>query len=231
MMSIESIKKINIFIGLFSLFLFASCSQKEESMLLKEKFDYSNLPDLVEKIKNDTKFQKENIDLLSGIIIKYAQTPDSINGKTISDIIDREKELLRKNSMTSLISSALNSAINYRYLNWEFKDTNNAKFTVVNYAIQNRSKQDIKALEGIFSFVTNANQTIRTVPIKINQEIKSGLTYSFSTSYPSRDDDPLEKTLRELLQSKSPNLYTMWQPTSIEFADGKKIFYDNPVVK
>jgi hypothetical protein len=223
--------KISIFIGLFSIFLFVSCNQKNESPLLKEKFDYSNLPDMIDKIKNDTKFQKESIDLLSGIVIKYAQTPDSINGKTLSDLIEKEKELLRKNSITSLVSSALNSVINYRYLSWEFKDTNNAKYTVVNYAIQNRSKQDIKAIEGIFSFVTTANQTIRTIPIKINQEVKSGLTYSFSTSYPSRDNDPLEKTLRELLETKSPNLYTLWQPTSIEFSNGKKIFYDNPVNK
>ena len=163
-----NLTKISICIGLFSFFLFFSCNQKNESPLLKEKFDYSNLPDMIDKIKNDTKFQKENIDLLSGIVIKYAQTPDSVNGKTISALIDKEKELLRKNSITSLVSSALNSVINYRYLNWEFKDTNNAKYTVVNYAIQNRSKQDIKAIEGIFSFVTTANQTIRTIPIKIN---------------------------------------------------------------
>lgn len=226
-----NLTKISICIGLFSFFLFFSCNQKNESPLLKEKFDYSKLPDMIDKIKNDTKFQKENIDLLSGIVIKYAQTPDSVNGKTISALIDKEKELLRKNSITSLVSSALNSVINYRYLNWEFKDTNNAKYTVVNYAIQNRSKQDIKAIEGIFSFVTTANQTIRTIPIKINQELKSGLTYSFSTSYPSRDDDQLEKTLRELLETKSPNLYTLWQPTSIEFSDGKKIFYDSPINK
>lgn len=226
-----NIIKYSIFLSLFFLFFFVACNQKNDSILLKEKFDYSHLPDLLEKIKSDNKFQKEDIDMLSGIIIKYAQTPDSINGKTIAELINKEKELLRKNSITSLISSALNSTINYRYLNWEFKDTNNAKFTVVNYAIQNRGKQDIKAIEGIFSFVTSTNQTIRTIPIKINQELKSGLTYSFSTSYPSRDDDALEKTLRELLETKSPNLYTLWQPTLIEFADGKKIFYDNPISK
>ncbi|MCX7737042.1 MAG: hypothetical protein N2319_10045 [Candidatus Kapabacteria bacterium] len=224
-------KMIRIFLGLFLIFLFIGCNPKDDSPILKEKFDYSNLPNLIEKIKNDTKFQKENIDLLSGIVIKYAQTPDSLNGKTLLEIISKEKETLRKNSITSLISSALNSSINYRYLGWEFKDTNNAKYTVVNYAIQNRSKKDIKAIEGMFSFVTTANQTIRTIPIKINQELKSGLTYSFSTSYPSRDDDDLEKTLRELLETKSPNLYTLWQPTSIEFSDGQKIFYDNPVTK
>lgn len=224
-------KMIRIFLGLFLIFLFVSCNPKDDSPIIKEKFDYSNLPNLIEKIKNDTKFQKENIDLLSGIVIKYAQTPDSLNGKTLLEIISKEKETLRKNSITSLISSALNSSINYRYLGWEFKDTNNAKYTVVNYAIQNRSKKDIKAIEGMFSFVTTANQTIRTIPIKINQELKSGLTYSFSTSYPSRDDDNLEKTLRELLETKSPNLYTLWQPTSIEFSDGQKIFYDNPVTK
>lgn len=225
-----NLKNIRIF-GLFLIFLFVGCNSKDDSPILKEKFEYSNLPNLIEKIKNDTKFQKENIDLLSGIVIKYAQTPDSLNGKTIVEIISREKEILRKNSITSLISSALNSSINYRYLGWEFKDTNNAKFTVVNYAIQNRSKKDIKAIEGMFSFVTTANQTIRSIPIKINQELKSGITYSFSTSYPSREDDNLEKTLRELLETKSPNLYTLWQPISIEFSDGQKIFYESPATK
>lgn len=218
-----------MFVGLMALILLVSCNQKDDSPLLKEKFDYSNLPSLIEKIKKDEKFQKENIDLLSSIIIKYAQTPDSINGKLLSDLFVKEKEILRKNSLTSLTSSALNSIINYRYLSWEFRDTNNIKYTIINYAIQNRSKKDIKAIEGMFSFVTNANQTIRTVPIKINQELKAGVTYSFSTSYPSREDDVLEKTLRELLETKSPNLFTLWQPTSIELADGTKIFYDNPV--
>lgn len=204
-----------------------SCSK--DSALKNEVYNSANLADLIEKISNDKSFKKEDVEMLSAGIARYGNTPDSINGKKIGDIIDGQTAFLRENSVSGLINTGITTSLGFKYLGWQLQGEGATKSNVFGFILQNRTKSDFKRVVGLMKFVNENNVLIRGFRINVTQPIKSGVASQFSSSFAIDAKNDNDSKLVELLSTKAPNLYVTWQPELIEFADGKKIAVNSTI--
>jgi len=203
--------------------------QKEEAKVKQEVINVANLPELLDKIKADEAFKKEDIDLFVQGLGRFAATLDSVNGKTVGQIINLEKDFLRKSSLLGLTTTAMNIVQGFGYVGWQPLEQADKKYFQFGFAIQNKTKEDFKNVEGLLKFVTANNQLIKAFRIKIEQGVPAGKVQQYNSTFIMDQSNKNDILLNDVLVAKNPNVYTVWEPTLIEFAGGKKIVKDNPV--
>lgn len=221
-----------IILGIFISFLtMTSCSKVDNSPIKSEIFNTTNIPDLIDRMKNDITLKNEDIEMFSASLARNSMTLDSLNNKTIGQIIDSQREFLRESSVSGLVTTAVQVSHGFKYLGWNAKDEGDKKFNVFGFAIQNKSKQDIKRVVGLLKFVDETNQMIRGFRINVTQEIKANTVSQFNSTFPYDAGNQNDIKLREMLDKKVPNLYAGWQPILIEYSNGKKLSLDTNSAK
>ncbi len=225
----KNIVKILAVVVFFVSLTFIGGCQKEEAKVKQEVINVANLPELLDKMKADQGFKKEEIDMFVLGIGRFANQLDSVNGKTVGAVINDEKEFLRKSSLLGLTNTLMNSLHGFGYIGWEPVEQNSQKYFRFGIAIQNKAKEDIKNVEGLLKFVTSNNQLIKGFRIKITQGIPAGKVQQFNSTFIMDQNNKNDILLNEVLTNKNPNVYTVWDPSVIEFASGKKIAKETPV--
>ena len=218
----RSLKIILIIVGI-SIFTFSACDNKKESAIRNEVISDNNITEIITKIKNDKDITKEEIDLITAAFTRYVNTPDSLKGKKIGDLIDQQSERRRKTSLNSLVTTSIGLFHQFGFIGWEPSAKDLDTFNVFKFVIHNKSKKDIKEVQGLLKFVTSGNQLIRAFPVIVNQEIKAEKNQPFQSVYKLDKNSKSDVLLHQLLKNKTPNVIPMWQATKIVFADGSEI--------
>ena len=108
-------------------------------------------------------------------------------------------------------------------MGWEPVINEGNEFDVFKYALQNKSKKDIKLIEGYLKFFTSNNNLIRVFPIKVSKTILVDSTQQFQSTFKYDSTNNSAKILRNLMRAKSGNAIPIWQPVTIVFSDDSSI--------
>jgi len=221
-------RKMTFFLASFFIsfvLISSSCSQQqdEEPRSASLKFDKNNFTEIINQVKHDPTISQEYLTLFSNGIARIGARIDSLEGKTVGNIIELQKEFLRKSAMTQMLNTSMNINHGFGLIGWEPTTDADKKFDKFKYAIQNKSNKNIQIIEGLLKFYTTNNQLIRIFPIKIDQNIGVDSTQQFESIFAYDSTNRSALLLRRLMTNKSGNALPVWQPTFIQFGDGSII--------
>lgn len=222
-------KLLTVFAILSSIILLSSCQKEADSKIKQEVINTAQLPALLEKMKADENFKKEDIDNFVLGMGRFNGKLDSLNGKTVQQVIDEEKDFLKKSSLVGLTNTFMNMIHGFGYKEWQPLEQNDQKFFTFAFAVQNKTKEDLKYVEGLLKFVTANNQLIKGFRVKIQQGVKNSAIQQFNSTFAFDPNNKNDVLLWELLTNKSPQVYTLWEPLTLEFNNGQKIVKETPL--
>jgi hypothetical protein len=219
---------LDIFLLTIVVFIFASCNnnKKLNYEIANQKITNSNLITITEQIANDNSFKQEDIELFINAITRFGNERDSIIGKTVSQLIDEQRDFALNRVVETLKSSGaritlfLNHKFNYEGIKFDI-DSQKRKINAIVFDITNTSDKEIKQVEGVLQFLTPYGELVKFFNIKTASLIpvsKDGKGIIFSMPFLHDDNSP-----RDMLLRTSKDLSTVWTPTLIEFTDGTKI--------
>lgn len=198
--------------------LVVSCNQKQTSPLYKEKISKNNLIDLTKKIKNDKMMSHEEVQLFTNGLSRMVTNEDSIESKTIGDVIEYQREYLRENAVNNMVFNVnrvkMMDVLKMKYLGLVPRDTNNQQSNIIVCEVENTTEQDIKNLDGYLNFYNNQNQLVKRYNIKTKEAIEPGkkrIVIPFI-------HDP-ENRLDVMMRTNN-KLRPIWNPTTVELEDG-----------
>ncbi|MBI5326068.1 MAG: hypothetical protein HZB41_12480 [Ignavibacteriae bacterium] len=209
---------------LFIFILLLSCSEKKKSDLLDEKITKDNLITISEKIKNDKNISIEELELFSNGLARYGGISiDSILGKKVNDIIDKQREFKKEYILNMLKTQSANLQIHlnlgFKYIGVQKADTDTLQSNILHFQILNKSNKTIKHIKGELEFYDLNNQIVKRFPIDVIFNLEKGQEFRFTDSYKHEQGNPRDTIIR----SKFVRLQALWKPTLLEFSDGKKL--------
>jgi hypothetical protein len=210
------------FIFIAGSLLFISCSNRE-SKLKEEVVTSSNISDIANQIKNDKNMSNDDIDLFTQGISRLGAIKDSLNNKTVGQVIENQKEYERNLKTVALMSTASRLEMVYS-LGITFtkklmysQDTVNADG--VELMIKNNSGKAIQGVKGQIRIFNTQNQLIKVRYVEWNdfnlEPGKSVMKREFWNHDPNNQYDNYVRENRDLT--------AIWVPESITFSDGKKL--------
>ena len=221
------IKIASIFI--ISYFIFTSgCSQQQESKLMKEIIKDDNLVELTEKIREDKSFSKENIDYFIAGIERLGFVKDSIVGKSVGQIIESQRNLVRDGSISNLKITATRQEMNFkmqmRFTQKLKVEQDTLNLNGIEFFVKNLSNKDITAISGKIRIVNALNQIVRIIEINYpNILLKSGQEAQQREFWNYEENNKYDIAFRN-----TQNLIAYWLPESITFSDGQKMSIVTP---
>ena len=213
------------------IFLIVTCSLlfacgRQKPVIFKEKITEENLPSLYEKFKNDKSVSREDIDNFANGLSRTGLNRDSLFGKTVEEIIESQKDYNYGVSLAGLktVLNVPEVAVShtFQFLKLVEIDTvvesKNLEANVLYFKITNTSKKAISNLNGVIN-VYFQSQLIKQFPVSVNQTINLG-EYAELRSLPYQHDEnsPNDRAVRA-----GKSLSIVWQPYTVQFADGTKI--------
>ncbi len=208
--------------------IFIGCQTEKKSPILDEVITKDNISKLTGKISSDKTFSREEIDLFATSLARMVINKDTVIGKTIAQIMDKERELMRNNSMTNLSSSLARFEIlqnhQFKYIGLIPKDDAQEPMDIIVYEMTNTSDKEIRNIAGSLQFRNPLNQAViklynlNTADLLKDQTIKPKETKKFA--YPFRHDNA---NVRDSIMRISKNLHALWTPSTIEYSDGTVI--------
>jgi hypothetical protein len=203
-------------------FLFTACQQKKESPILKEQFSVKDLPQLIEKIRNDEDLTREEIEILNAGITGNMNRLDSIEGKTLKNIIETRQRILKKNSVNKLVNTAIALNVASRYIGWVPDTTNSTGIIGYKIYVKNRSPKEIKRIFGRLNFFTNQKRIVGLFDVNLTVKISAGKE-SIILAKISQNNMKNIAQIRNILETKPNTLFAQWQVLEVEFSDGNVI--------
>lgn len=203
-----------------------SCSQQNQEPASRSnilKFSEDNFVEIINKIKEDPTMTREQLTLFTNGIARMGTQTDSLVGKTVGEIIQLQKDYLRRSALTSMLSTSMNIHHGFGLLGWEPVEQEGKQFDVFKYAIQNKSDKNLEVVEGLLKFYTNNNQLIRIYPIRVEQSIGVDSTQQFESTFRYDSTNKSANMLRRLMTSETGRAIPIWQPTLIKLGDGSSI--------
>lgn len=215
---------IVFFIGLIS-----SCGdRKPNSQYLNEKITKNNIYSLAQKIADENKMAREDIQLLTGAINRLGVNADSIVGKSVADLIKIQEEFLRQQDIKQMVSILAKAEIianhTIKYIGLKPLDTLGNSYDYLIFDVTNNSDKSIKELVGQFRFLDANGTIIKAYPIDLSKvmtsapELKPKETRRFV--YPFFHD---KNNQRDEIVRNSKGLQVVWFPTFMEYTDKTKI--------
>ncbi len=215
--------RISLFAFFFIVLIFAGCEKKKSSKLLNEKVTEQNFFSLIEKVKKDSLFTLEELDLFSTAIARYSNFVDSLYNKSVKQIIEQERLNRRRQGFINLVTNAIVAHSRFRYDGWKPIDINGTQFNVFTYTISNISKVNINKISGFLQFSTSNNQLIRAYRINIDQAIPAGQFTQFQSTFRFEQGNRNEELLIKALKESPNQIFVSWRPVYIELENGQKI--------
>ena len=197
-----------------------------ESKLLEQTITKTNLPEIIANLKNENVMDSEDIMLFSNAIGRLSNIKvDSLNGKTVQQVIEIQKEFLRENSFKQLAITGTRVAMN---MNYEIKylglqilkdSVSNAEGNTILYEIKNNYDKAIKKVSGFMQFYNQQNQIIKQFELDNPEQIPANGSLQFYKAF-AHD----RKEVRDsLVRYHNAELIVRWQPQYLEFTDGTKL--------
>jgi len=207
--------------------IFMACGEKK-APTLGETITKDNMDQVIEKVTKDEVQKPEDIRLfIDGLTRIAAEDKKGFEGKTVQQIIDSQRALILESEVISMnqrfIRMKLAMNHNFGFLGIVPQDNEKGSVNFIFFEITNKSNKDIKNIQGALQFY--AGQTlVKNFPIVAKnvlngQVIKVGETKRLAIPFQNDPNSPRDKAIRENLK----DLTKVWQPTLIEFSDGKVI--------
>jgi hypothetical protein len=210
--------------------LFSACQQKKESPILKEQFSVKDLPQLIEKIRNDKDLTREEIEILNAGITGNMNRLDSIEGKTLKNIIETRQKILKKNSINKFVNTALALNVASRYIGWVPDTTNTTGIVGYKIYVKNKSSKEIKRIFGRLNFFTNQKRIVGLFDVNLTVNIPSEKE-SVILAKISQNNMKNVAQIRNILETAPNTLFAQWQVLEVEFTDGDVISLMNKKTK
>ncbi len=199
----------------------AACNnQTLDPKIANQKITKTNLAQISEEMQK--KATDEDIEYFVNAITRLGNTPDSIIGKSVQQLIEEQKKYYRGELEKTLVGTGTRVAL---FLNHQFKyhgirfldeDPNQPKNDIV-FEITNISDKEIKRIEGNLSYYDNNGNIIRIFQLATGTNIpvtnEKSLIFSMPFNHNVKTADTLIRTRKDLR--------AIWTPTMIEFADGE----------
>ncbi len=208
--------------------IFMACGEKK-APTLSESITKDNMDQVIEKITKDEVQKPEDVRLfIDGLTRIAAEDKKGFEGKTVQEIIDAQRALILENEVISMnqrfirMKLAMNHTFNF--LGIVPQDNEKGSVNFIFFEITNKSDKDIKNLQGALQFY-GGQTLVKNFPLiaknvlKPGEVIKVGETKRLAIPFQNDPTSPRDKAVRENLKQ----LTKVWQPTLIEFTDGKVI--------
>jgi len=193
-------------------------------LVANQTITHSNLSKISSDLKETA--SDEIIELFISAITRLGNTPDSILGKTVTQLIEEQKKHNREELEKTLIKAGarielfLNHKFHYHGIQFLDEDTNKPMNNLI-FDITNISDKGIKKIAGNLSFYSQQGHLVRVFQIVIDDPIpaeKGGKTLTFGQAF-LHDT----QTADILIRTSGQDMQTIWTPKLIEFVDGTKI--------
>jgi len=173
----------------------------------------------MQKIANE-----EDIENFVNAITRLGNTPDSIIGKSVQQLIDNQKKYYRDELEKTLVGTGtrislfLNHQFKYHGIRFLDEDPKQPINDIV-FEITNISDKEIKRIEGNLSYYDNTGRIIRIFQLATGNNIPpvsiddKAMIFSMKFNHNIQTDDTLIRT--------NQDLRAIWTPTMIEFTDGQ----------
>ena len=199
-----------------------SCNDKQklDTKIAKQQITKTNLAKISEEMQKTA--SNENIEYFVNAITRLGNTPDSIVGKTVSQLIEEQKKYHRDELGKTLLGTGarvelfLNHIFHYYGIQFLDDDPNQLRNNVV-FDVTNISDKEIKRLEGHLSFYDPQGRLVRVFPLATGTSIpvtgdEKSLRFAMPFIHNPNSDDTLIRTRRDF--------QAIWTPKLIEFFDG-----------
>ena len=204
----------------FALFALIACEQKQaESSIMKDTLTKNNMIEVAKKIADDPNFNKDDIEFLT-VGMERLMNVDSLEGKTVGQVIESQKELIRYASVQNLKNSAArqqmncNAKIDFRQKLKLENDSINVDG--VEFIIKNKSGKSITGIAGRIRFINQQNQIVKIVDVKYeNLELAAGTDLDKKDFWIHDSKNQFDIAFRT-----SEHLTATWLPEKITFSDG-----------
>ncbi len=203
-----------------------ACSQKNDrsSAVYNEKFNETNFVEVAAKVKADKDFPIKDADLLALGLKRLSFVKDSINGKTVKQIIEAEEIFERDVKMNGLnqISqiSLLRLNTKSRYLGvLADKNETGQDVNQLFFHFENKINKQIKSIGGEVVLFYNEpgqpSQQLKPFPFNYNAVISPSKTDTIMMMQPYNDTDELSKFIRE----NTAKMTGLLNITNVEFEE------------
>lgn len=198
--------------------IFISCNQNQKSPLYQEKISKNNLIDITKKIENDKLMSHEEVQLFTNGLSRMIAEDDSLDGKSIGDVISYQKEYLRENAVNNMIFNVnrvkMMEVLKMKYLGLVPRDTNGQKSNIIVCEVENTTEQNIKNIDGFLNFYNRQNQLVKRYNIKQEDVIEPGKK-RIIIPFVHNPENRLDVIMRTNNQ-----LRPIWNPNTVELEDG-----------
>lgn len=221
--------------NLVGLFLFAvvlmmsSCNKMNDrsDAIYNEKFTENNFVDVAEKVKKDNTMEDKDLEYLVSGLKRLSFFKDSVNGKTVKEIIEKEEKYEKEYKMKMLESMANISVLRLNTKNAYLgvtpsqdqaqNETNNLFFEFANN--YNKAIKNISG-EIVLFYVEQGRQPIQLKPIQFQytNPIQANFKDTIILVQRYSETDELAKLIRNNTTKISGSLNI----TNVEFDNGKK---------
>ncbi len=209
--------------------ILASCgNQNPKSQYSEEKITKDNLYSLAQKISDENKMSREDIQLLTGAINRLGLNADTIIGKSIGELIAMQNDFIRQQEFKQMVSILAKAEIianhTIKYIGIKPLDTLGNSYDYIIFDITNNSAKSIKELTGQFRFLDANGTIIKAYPIELSKimtspsELKTKETRRFV--YPFFHD---KNNQRDEIVRNTKGLQVVWFPSEMEYTDKTKI--------
>lgn len=219
-------KNYLILLAAMMLFCLNACNSSDErsyQSLVSEKITNENLNRLASKA-SQSEMSNSDKNLFAAGLMRYANNPDSLIGKTINDVIAKqqeyESEIAQRNVDEAAARLALFMNHSFKYLGVKYDDTNPAqKKNKLVFQVTNKSNKDIAHIFGTLTFYALDGTMIKMYDLGTGGGIIShnGKAIIFEQSF-LHDD-----SFRDSLVRYSKELRAVWTPSIIQFVDSSKL--------
>lgn len=220
-------KLTSLFLMAALAFIFMACGEKE-SPNLDETITKDNMDQVIEKLTKDESMKPEDVRMfIDGLTRIAAEDKKGFEGKTVEDIIDNQRALILENEVISMNQRFIRMklAMNHKFgfLGIVPQDNDKGSINFIFFEITNKSNKDIKNIQGALQFYSGQT-LVKNFPLVAKnvlkgEVIKVGETKRLAIPFQNDPASPRDKAIRDNLKQ----LTKVWQPTLIEFTDGKVI--------
>lgn len=218
----KSLSALTLMIGF--ILVLSGCESKKASPLLNETLQKENLVSFVEKVKDDKDMTTEEISLFAtGIMRESIQ--DSLEGKTVADIIKFEEEQRRNNAynlaLTNATKTEMNNALSLVVdpkAHVIKKDSSGKAYDILQYTVKNNSAEKITLVRGVLTFQVG-NRAIKNFTINSDKEIGPDDALKLQQIY-KVDQSSINF---QNLKGKKAQFIVRWQPILIDFEGDRKL--------
>ncbi len=200
-------KKFYIIISISILFVFSCAKNEYSSPVFNQKFTINNFSDIAQKIAQDKEISAENITYLSNGLKRLSFFKDSIEGKTVKDIILSEKEYVYQFTINELNKISDISILRLNTSN-KFLGVVNAvtpdkkEFNNLYFLLDNKYSKPIKRIAGELMFFYRPNdknnEQMQLAPINFNYDgiISANSQDTVILNQPFNQNDEVSKLFR-----------------------------------